>query len=275
MVVRLVKIAVIFSSLAVAAALHKQNARELRTRSQKATVQNDGDIQLHHRSGTAAMGRHQEVKAATAAAEKLIAEQDPAQPPVVNSVGIEGECTPEKGCQKCIWKDWSEWSKCSETCGGGDQGRRREILAKAQNGGDECQGPPAMSQACGEDPCPTTTGEPEEETTSASAEQTALTNEKAYEEKQEQNPEEKQSSNQPALIGITVMIVGGCVGGVAYVMGQKKVKYDLRLRWDAPNGSYLRPTTLLTQLSRSSRARSWEGVPIIRLIRRRTVYWPK
>jgi len=50
---------------------------------------------------------------------------------------------------------WSEFSKCSASCGGGKQTRNRKIITKPENGGKAC---PELkeSKACNTEACPTT-----------------------------------------------------------------------------------------------------------------------
>eukprot|EP01135_Chromosphaera_perkinsii_P011063 Nk52_evm22s2325 gene=Nk52_evmTU22s2325 len=53
----------------------------------------------------------------------------------------------------CEVGNWTEWGKCSETCGGGMQNRTREITTHRQNGGEPC--PDLIDdQSCNEQPCP-------------------------------------------------------------------------------------------------------------------------
>ena len=57
------------------------------------------------------------------------------------------------GCPvDCVVGPWSDWSECSETCGGGIQIRTREVLEPAQNGGAGC---PTLEETreCNTDPC--------------------------------------------------------------------------------------------------------------------------
>merc|ERR1711990_969827 len=53
----------------------------------------------------------------------------------------------------CVPSDWSAWSPCSNTCGGGTQTRSRTVLAHAV-----CHGTPCthlhQSQACNQHACP-------------------------------------------------------------------------------------------------------------------------
>jgi len=68
--------------------------------------------------------------------------------------------TPPINCQ---WNPWSDWTECTETCGGGDQGRQRDRKVIPENGGEECHGPRQESQACNEEECPSTTDVPVED----------------------------------------------------------------------------------------------------------------
>ena len=50
---------------------------------------------------------------------------------------------------------WSEYSKCSATCGGGTQVRGRSCTEPAPaHGGKECEGETVEERECGKDPCP-------------------------------------------------------------------------------------------------------------------------
>lgn len=54
----------------------------------------------------------------------------------------------------CVISDWSPWSDCSKSCGGGNQYRTQSILQLPSNGGAEC--PPSLEQwrECNKDACP-------------------------------------------------------------------------------------------------------------------------
>jgi len=52
----------------------------------------------------------------------------------------------------CQLSDWSEWSKCSSECGGGEQVRTRTLIALPINGGAEC-GPLIERKACNTQSC--------------------------------------------------------------------------------------------------------------------------
>lgn len=56
------------------------------------------------------------------------------------------------------WSDWTDWSQCSVSCGGGTQTRTRTCSnPMPMFGGADCQGDSLQTQACNVDPCPTTT----------------------------------------------------------------------------------------------------------------------
>ena len=53
------------------------------------------------------------------------------------------------------WTDWSKWSVCSETCGGGIRHKYRICSNPAPaNGGNECSGIGFDLRLCNEQPCP-------------------------------------------------------------------------------------------------------------------------
>ena len=53
----------------------------------------------------------------------------------------------------CLWSDWNAWNDCSATCDGGTRLRSRFVKETAQNGGSQCTGGSAESQACGSAAC--------------------------------------------------------------------------------------------------------------------------
>jgi len=60
-----------------------------------------------------------------------------------------GEPLPEN----CELAEWSEWSKCSLTCGGGQKERRREILNEPFRGGKACDAVLAITEPCNTEVC--------------------------------------------------------------------------------------------------------------------------
>ena len=54
----------------------------------------------------------------------------------------------------CEWSDYSVWSQCSKTCGGGIQARSRYVKRPAVGGGKNCTGEPKEERDCGKDSCP-------------------------------------------------------------------------------------------------------------------------
>ena len=54
----------------------------------------------------------------------------------------------------CELSDWSLWTLCSKTCGGGISSRSRNEQVAAAHGGDLCVGATSQDQACNAAPCP-------------------------------------------------------------------------------------------------------------------------
>ena len=54
----------------------------------------------------------------------------------------------------CKWGDWTQWSKCSKSCGVGSRERRRTIAKKAKYGGKRCDGSETAKQSCNVKKCP-------------------------------------------------------------------------------------------------------------------------
>ncbi|KAL8625610.1 hypothetical protein ACOMHN_043885 [Nucella lapillus] len=52
-----------------------------------------------------------------------------------------------------VWKDWSDWSACNSTCGGGTRERVR-VCDEPKYKGKPCQGHSAEYLACADNPCP-------------------------------------------------------------------------------------------------------------------------
>ena len=55
---------------------------------------------------------------------------------------------------QCKWSVWTRWSKCSKSCGGGSQKRRRTIARTAKHGGKRCDGSNTARQSCNVKKCP-------------------------------------------------------------------------------------------------------------------------
>ena len=56
--------------------------------------------------------------------------------------------------QPCVFAQWSTWSACSATCGGGKQAETRGIATEPACGGAPCSGDVTKIQDCNIDPCP-------------------------------------------------------------------------------------------------------------------------
>lgn len=66
---------------------------------------------------------------------------------------IERDRCKAKDCpDDCVVSEWSQWSSCSKSCGGGIQSRTRELL-QASSTGASC-GPMVQTRACSTAPCP-------------------------------------------------------------------------------------------------------------------------
>ena len=54
----------------------------------------------------------------------------------------------------CTWDEFSEWTTCTKTCGGGVKVRQRQVAVSAQFGGEACQGGAAEQIVCNPQECP-------------------------------------------------------------------------------------------------------------------------
>ena len=52
----------------------------------------------------------------------------------------------------CTWLDWSHWSACNQTCGGGQRYRIR-VSSPALYGGKNCSGASEEKETCNSQPC--------------------------------------------------------------------------------------------------------------------------
>ena len=60
-------------------------------------------------------------------------------------------CSDDRCPVDCVFT-WSEWSNCSESCGGGNRSRELNITTEAAHGGEQCPG--YDQETCSEVPCP-------------------------------------------------------------------------------------------------------------------------
>jgi hypothetical protein len=53
----------------------------------------------------------------------------------------------------CEWGDFSEWTECNASCGGGIQRRRRQVKQRSKNGGQPCRGREIETRSCNKEEC--------------------------------------------------------------------------------------------------------------------------
>ena len=53
----------------------------------------------------------------------------------------------------CEWGDYSGWTECNASCGGGIQRRRRQVKIRARNGGRACTGATIETRPCNTEEC--------------------------------------------------------------------------------------------------------------------------
>eukprot|EP00933_Yihiella_yeosuensis_P057696 TRINITY_DN5769_c1_g2_i1.p1 TRINITY_DN5769_c1_g2~~TRINITY_DN5769_c1_g2_i1.p1 ORF type:complete len:1326 (+),score=179.83 TRINITY_DN5769_c1_g2_i1:153-4130(+) len=63
-------------------------------------------------------------------------------------------CNTQECPRNCVWGEWTPWSQCSTTCGGGKSTRFRDVAITAKNGGDACEGRGNESVDCSSTECP-------------------------------------------------------------------------------------------------------------------------
>jgi len=68
----------------------------------------------------------------------------------------EGSCNTDQCPVDCEVEDWSSWSECSATCGGGTRTRERKVVQEPENGGAACQDR-EEEESCKTEPCEGTT----------------------------------------------------------------------------------------------------------------------
>lgn len=54
----------------------------------------------------------------------------------------------------CVWADWTDWSVCQFTCGGGESIRTRKVKVMAQGEGQSCEGSTKDTRECTKNDCP-------------------------------------------------------------------------------------------------------------------------
>jgi hypothetical protein len=61
------------------------------------------------------------------------------------------DCNPQPCAVDCRVSEWTAWSACSKTCGGGEQSRSRRVITPASSGGASCP-PLAETRPCNTNP---------------------------------------------------------------------------------------------------------------------------
>ncbi|CAJ1393513.1 unnamed protein product, partial [Effrenium voratum] len=80
--------------------------------------------------------------------------------PAHGGAECEGSAVDEELCNKhpcpedCHWSDWSAFTDCSQTCGGGTTSRTRTVVKEAHDSGAPCLGDAKEEQPCGTSECP-------------------------------------------------------------------------------------------------------------------------
>jgi len=74
--------------------------------------------------------------------------------PCTGPTAEEEVCNPG-GCPvDCKFSEWTEWSCCDKTCGGGQKQATRSVLVQPQWGGAPCEGSLERGDVCNNMPCP-------------------------------------------------------------------------------------------------------------------------
>ena len=55
--------------------------------------------------------------------------------------------------ENCAWGEYTEWSTCSKSCGGGQKTRSRSEVKEARYGGTPCEGPSIEEKPCNTETC--------------------------------------------------------------------------------------------------------------------------
>jgi len=91
-------------------------------------------------------------------------EREVLNPVVDESKPCEGTLKETQGCNghpcahsvDCTWDKWTEWSACSNPCGGGNRNRYRRIAQLPKRNGKPCDpGASAEMETCNQTPCAT------------------------------------------------------------------------------------------------------------------------
>ncbi|CAD7963511.1 unnamed protein product [Amoebophrya sp. A25] len=75
---------------------------------------------------------------------------------VQSCLGDQETCNPEfvpKEPVQCELSEWSNWTECSKSCGGGTREKSRKIVKYPLHGGDGCDGALTVIDSCNEEKC--------------------------------------------------------------------------------------------------------------------------
>ncbi|XP_066440797.1 SCO-spondin-like [Eleutherodactylus coqui] len=78
---------------------------------------------------------------------------DPSGVTCANETHKREECNSSACPADCVLSDWSEWSECSVSCGGGVSERNRTVLIAADPGGRPCPVPLSLHRICNSHNC--------------------------------------------------------------------------------------------------------------------------